>query len=136
MKKMWLFAATILLVACTQQGNSNAMMKAKCIEIGQNHPADFQDKLNEKDRVSYNFYYSPVLDTCVVEMAVERLVNDDVGNKYALYDILNSGGDAREIISYVSWCVDGTIPGHPDQGCTTRLQYEAEKKQILPDVSS
>ena len=115
------------------QQPSNALMKAKCIELGQNHPSDFTDKWKDKEHVTYKFYYSPVLDTCIAEMYIDRFVDDEVGSKAALYDILNNGGSVREIISHISWCVDGTIPGYSDQKCTTAAEFAAERKRILPD---
>ena len=135
--KMWIVAIAVLVTACsvTESDSEESMLdnKIKCNEYGMNHPADFSNKWKDKEHITYKFYYSSVLDTCIVEMYIDRFVDDEVGSKVALYDILSNGGDVREIISHISWCVDGAIPGYSDQRCTTAAEFAAERKRILPD---
>jgi hypothetical protein len=113
---------------------SSALMKAKCLEMGQENP-DFHERRTNEDWIHYDFFYSSVLDTCVVEKMVDRLVNDDVGSWYVLFDMLAPEGSGREIISYYSWCLDGKNPSDPELECKTWEQYQAEKKRIFPDYS-
>ena len=109
---------------------SSALMKAKCVEMGR---SEFTETTTAKDWIHYNFYFSPVLDTCVVEKMMDRLVNDDVGSWYVLFDMLAPEGSERELISWYSWCLDGTNPSNRELKCATKTDYDAEKARILPN---
>ena len=105
---------------------NDGVVKVKCQEL--RDESQYQSRtLSGNASRSYDIYYSPVLNTCVVE---QTTIETDGSLWYVMYDGLGEIGASRIIgPEYNTRCTP--MPEH-DYVCPTWNDYAAERNRILP----
>lgn len=102
--------------------HNDGVVKIKCQELREEEQYQDRELIGGGGTRSYDIYYSPVLNTCVVE----QTTISDRGIWFALFDGLGEVG-SRTLIEADSSCKDTE-----DYKCTTMDEYNAEKNRVIP----
>ena len=94
--------------------------KIKCVEYGK---ANYQDKQFDDGYIEFEYYYSPVLDTCVLQR--EEFGPEATQYVYKLYDMFTKG----ILLHYSTF--EGIGCSFADKCVKTMTEYNAMKNELL-----
>ena len=98
---------------------SKAEMNIKCREVGE---AEFQDMYFDDGYIAFKFYYSPSLDTCLVER--EESGPGPIDVVFKIHDIFGANRSMPLARFSLASC-------SVDDDCVTLQEYNQQKEELL-----